>query len=424
MHGNDVSRRSFLKVGALGTSLSLTTGALGIGAPVRAKRSAIFIFLEGGPSHLDTFDLKPEAPANIRGEFRPIETNAGGVEICEHLPMLAKRADRYAIVRGITHNLADHGVGKQYVLTGNKPSQTLKYPEFGSVVAKEHPSAEVLPSYVSIDESFVGPGYLGSEFSPLTAEKPRFGFPYNVRGLSLTDGLTVRRFSKQRDLLKDLDRAFAGYEDLDDQVRGFTRFSAQAYRIISNKATRTAFDLGQEPEKESLRFGRHEFGQSLLLAARLVEAGVHFVTVRLRPAEFDFDTHQDNFSRLKTLLPPFDRGFAALLDRLGERGLLDETAVLCCGEFGRTPKINGQGGRDHWARAMCALMAGGDVKGGQVLGATDKTGSEPTGSGYSPDDVAASFYKNIGISPKKEFATNVGRPITLVREGTPIRGLF
>ena len=154
------------------------------------------------------------------------------------------------------------------------------------------------------------------------------------------------------------------------------------------------------------------------------EAGVHFVTVRLRPAEFDFDTHQDNFSRLRTLLPPFDRGLAALLDRLEERGLLSSTAIMAAGEFGRTPKINNAGGRDHWARAMCALMAGGSVRGGQVIGATDATAAEPASVGFSPDDLAASFFANVGISPKTEFQSNVGRPMTLVRDGHPIRGLL
>ncbi|MEL7267924.1 MAG: DUF1501 domain-containing protein, partial [Planctomycetota bacterium] len=165
-------------------------------------------------------------------------------------------------------------------------------------------------------------------------------------------------------------------------------------------------------------------GQSLLLAARLIESGVHFVTIRLRPAEFDFDTHSENFSRLRTLLPPFDRALAALLDRLEERQLIASTAIMAAGEFGRTPKINASGGRDHWARAMCALVAGGSVRGGKVVGATDATASEPDAIGYSPDDLAATFYANIGIDPKAQFQTNVGRPITLVRDGDPIATLL
>ncbi|MCR9295253.1 MAG: DUF1501 domain-containing protein [bacterium] len=422
----DSTRRQFLKVGALGTGLTLSQ-YLRLHASQSdsaEKRSAIFVFMEGAPSHQDTFDLKPNAPVDVRGEFKPVPTNVAGVQICEHLPMLAERADKYAIIRGITHNVADHGLAKKYLLTGNKASQTVSYPEYGSVVSREFPSSPNLPTYVSIDESFVGPGYRGSRYSPLTAEKPRHGAPYTVRGISLEDGLTIEKYRSQKQLLDDLDVAFKGFEDLDDQVRGMDRFAEQAFDIISSPEARAAFDLSQEKPSESDRFGKHEFGQSLLLAARLVEAGVHFVTVRLRPAEFDFDTHQDNFSRLRTLLPPFDRGLAALLDRLEERGFLSSTAIMAAGEFGRTPKINKTGGRDHWARAMCAVMAGGDVRGGQVIGATDATAAEPTSVGFSPDDLAASFFANIGISPKTEFQSNVGRPITLVRDGTPIHSLL
>lgn len=423
-----ITRRQVLQVGALGSGLSLAQYLRLVAAQVpleeRAKRSAIFIFMEGAPSHQDTFDLKPNAPAAVRGEFSPIATRATSVHICEHLPLLAQRADKFAVLRGITHNVADHGLAKKYLLTGNKASQTVSYPEYGSVVSHEYPSVPELPTYVSIDEAFVGPGYLGSRYSPLTADKPQHGMSYSVRGVSLEDGLTVEKYKSQNKLLEDLDIAFRGFEDLDDQVRGMDRFSQQAFNIISSPQTRLAFDLSKEKPAESERFGKHEFGQSLLLAARLIEAGVHFVTVRLRPAEFDFDTHVDNFSRLQSLLPPFDRGLSALLDRLQERELLSTTAILAAGEFGRTPKINENAGRDHWARAMCAVMAGGDVQGGQALGETDATAAEPASVGFSPDDLAASFFRNIGIDPTHEFQTNVGRPITLVRDGLPIPRLF
>lgn len=419
------NRRQMLKVGALGgLSLSNYLRVKAASKSTSSTRSGIFIFLEGGPSHQDTFDLKPDAPSEYRGEFNPISTSVPGIQICEHLPELAKRAKDYAIIRGLTHTLADHGIGKKYLLTGNRPSQTLSYPEYGSVVSKVHPSASDLPSYVSIDESFVGPGYLGNEFSALTAKKPTYGIPYSVRGISLEDGLTVEKYNSQKKLLDDLDTAFQGYEDLDESVRGLDRFGEQAHDIISSPTTRKAFDLSLEKPAEATRFGRHEFGQSLLLASRLIESGVHFVTVRLRPAEFDFDTHTDNFSRLSNLLPPFDKGLASLIDRLKERGLFSSTAIMVAGEFGRTPKVNNQGGRDHWARAMFALMAGGDVQGGQAIGETDKLAGEPEGAGYSPEDIAASFFQNIGISPQKEFQTNVGRPINLVRDGQLIKQLF
>ena len=419
-----LNRRQLLKVGAVG-GLTLThylrAFASQKGTP---KRSAIFIYMEGGPSHQDTFDLKPNAPAEVRGEFKPISTEVPNMHVCEHLPELAKRANQFAIIRSVSHNVADHGLGKKYVLTGNKPTQTVSYPEYGSVVSRQFPSDADLPTYVSIDESFAGPGYLGSQYSPLTADKPKHGFEYHVRGVSMDDGLTVGRYKLQKQLLDDLDTAFRGFENLDDQVRSMDRFAQQAYEIISSPKTRAAFDLSKEKESESDRFGKHEFGQSLLLAARLIEAGVHFVTVRLRPAEFDFDTHLDNFSRLSTLLPPFDRGLADLFDRLSERSLFSSTAILCMGEFGRTPKINPNSGRDHWARAMCALIAGGAIKGGQVIGATDATASAPAGTAYTPDDLAATFFANIGIDPRTEFQSNVGRPITLVRDGEPIGDVF
>ena len=419
------TRREMLKVGAIGgLTLSQYLRAQAASGKKSSRRSAIFIFLEGGPSHQDTFDLKPDAPARYRGEFKPIPTAVPGILICELLPELAKRMKDYAIIRGLTHPIADHGLGKKYLLTGNRPSQTLSYPEYGSVVSKMHPSARDLPTYVSIDESFVGPGYLGNEFSALTAGKPTFGIPYSVRGISLEDGLTVDRYKSQRRLLDDLDTAFEGFEKLDAPVRGLDRFGAQAHDIISAPSTRKAFDLEQEKPTESKRFGKHEFGQSLLLAARLIEAGVHFVTIRLRPAEFDFDTHTDNFSRLRKLLPPFDKGLAGLFDRLKERGLFESTAIMVAGEFGRTPQINGQGGRDPWARAMFALMAGGDIRGGQVIGETDAKAAEPKNESVSPEDLAASFFQNIGIDPKMEFQANVGRPITLVRDGNPIGRLF
>lgn len=415
-----------LTVGALGTGFTLARylrlQAAQPTAPTR--RSAIFLFMEGAPSHQDTFDLKPNAPANVRGEFQPIATKFAGVQICEHLPLLAQRSDKFAVIRGITHNVADHGLAKKYLLTGNKASQTVSYPEYGSVVTHEFPSEPELPTYVSIDESFVGPGYLGSQYSPLTADKPKHGVPYSVRGVTLEDGLTIGKYKSQKKLLEDLDTAFKGFETLDDQVRGMDRFSQEAFDIISSPKTRAAFDLSKEKAEESDRFGKHEFGQSLLLAARLIEAGVHFVTVRLRPADFDFDTHSDNFPRLRKLLPPFDTALAALLDRLEERRLLASTAIMAAGEFGRTPNINSGGGRDHWARAMCAIMAGGDVKGGPAIGETDAKAAEPLSAGYSPDDLAASFFQNIGINPQTEFRSNVGRPITLVRNGHAIPNLL
>lgn len=414
-------QRTFLKAGALGTTLSLSQflRLQASQSTAGADDSAILVFLGGGPAHQDTFDLKPQAPAEYRGEFRPIRTNVPGIEICEHLPLLARQADRYALIRGITHNLADHGLGMRYLMTGNLPTPVVDYPLFGSIVSREMPAAKELPSFVSIDRPVEGPGYLGAEYGPLsTGEKPQFGQPFRVRGITLGDQITVEKYRSRQSLRRDLDTAFQGYESLDESVRGIDRFSEQAYQIISSPRARDAFDLTLESDREVDRFGRHEFGQSTLLATRLIEAGVRFVTVLLE----GWDTHQDNFGTLgRTLLPNLDQCLSAMLDRLKESGRLSSTSILVTGEFGRTPLINGNAGRDHWAQAMCALMAGRSLHAGQVIGATDAKAEGPVGRGYSPDDLAATFLASIGIDPKKEYQANVGRPITVIRNGNAIK---
>ena len=418
----NINRRQTLKVGALGSCLSLSDFLRAQASEGRADagRSAILVFLGGGPAHQDTFDLKPQAPAEYRGQFSPIATSVPGVEICEHMPRLAKLTRKFTVIRGITHALADHGLGMRYVMTGNLPTPVVTYPMFGSIVSHEMPSRQDLPSFVSIDRPVEGPGYLGAEYGPLsTGEKPRYGQPFRVRGITLDDSLTVEKYRTRRRLRDDIDTAFAGYEGLDESVRGLDRFSEQAYRIISSKKSRNAFDLSLEPERELERFGRHEFGQSAMLATRLIEAGVRFVTVLLE----GWDTHQDNFNTLgRTLLPNFDQCFSAMLNRLDEQGLLSSTSILVTGEFGRTPKVNPQAGRDHWARAMCALMAGGSVSAGQVIGSTDDRAEGPQDDGFTPDDLAATFLQNVGVDPKKEFDANVGRPITAIRNGNVIPG--
>lgn len=307
-------------------------------------------------------------------------------------------------------------------MTGNLPTPVVDYPLYGSVVSKECPSLPDIPSFVSIDRPVEGPGYLGAEFGPLsTGEKPQHGHPFRVRGITLDGSLTLERLNTRKSLLNDIDTAFAGFEELDDSVKGLNRFSEQAYRIIASKRSRDAFDLSLEPDREVDRFGRHDFGQSMMLATRLVEAGVRFVTVLLE----GWDTHQDNFTQLgRELLPKLDQSLSATFDRFGETGRLDSTSILVTGEFGRTPKVNNNAGRDHWARAMCGLMAGGDVQAGQVVGETDDKAQGPRHEGFSPDDLAATFLKNIGIDPKTEYEANVGRPITLIRDGATIKNVL
>ncbi|PAY19946.1 hypothetical protein CKO51_08300 [Rhodopirellula sp. SM50] len=419
-----LNRRQLLQVGALGGSLSLSQFLRSSAAAGHADsgRSAILVFLGGGPSHQDTFDMKPDAPVEYRGQFKPISTRVPGIQICEHLPRLAQRTDKLAIIRGITHSLADHGLGTRYLMTGNLPTPVVSYPMYGSVVSREFPAAADLPSFVSIDRPVEGPGYLGTQYGPMsTGEKPRYGQPFRVRGITLDGSLTVDDFRSRHQLRADIDTAFDGFENLDDAVRGLDRFAQQAYRIISSPRSRDAFDLTREPEQQIDRFGRHEYGQSTMLAARLIEAGVRFVTVLLE----GWDTHMDNFNTLgRELLPQLDQSLSAMLDRLESRGLLESTSILVTGEFGRTPKVNSNAGRDHWSRAMCALMAGASVSAGQVVGATDDKAAGPAGEGFTPDDLAATFFQNIGIDPKTEYQASVGRPITLVRDGSPIPGVL
>jgi hypothetical protein len=419
-----VTRRDFLKVGALGALSLAGYLRLAQAGEVRAAKakSAVFIFLGGGPTHLDTFDMKPDAPAEYRGEFKPIPTTVPGVQVCEHLPRLARLADKYVIVRGVSHTLAGHELGTEYLNTGNRPVPSLIYPGYGAVVSKELPGDADLPHFVAVPNTPQKAGYLGVRYAPLqTNAVPQPGLPFSVRGISLADGLTVEQLEKRQNLLGELDTTFKGFESQSKLIEGLDQFAQQAYAMISSPRARTAFDTSREKPEVVQRFGEHRFGMSCLLAVRLIEAGVRFVTVTFG----GWDTHANNFRQAKeSLLPQLDQGLSALLATLAERGLLDTTIICVTGEFGRTPKVNDRAGRDHWPRAMFVLFAGGGVKGGQVIGASDDKGMGPVGEPITPDQVAASFYHSLGIDYKKEYHTSTGRPVMIVREGSVIRGLF
>lgn len=424
-----IARRDFLKVGALGTGLSLA-GFLNIShakaaQPGKAK-SAIFIHLGGGPSHMDTFDLKPDAPSEYRGTFNPIKTNVSGIEISEHLPKLAACADKFAILRNVSHTLAAHELGTEYVSTGNRPLPSIDYPGYGSVVSKEFSThlEKDLPPYVAVPDTKQRAGFLGVQYAPLsTASTPAVGKPFNVRGIALGGGLTLTEVERRQKLLTDLDQTFAAVEKDSQLLTGLDQFGEQAHAIITSKRAREAFDISKESADIIGRFGTDSFGQSCLLASRLVESGVRFVTLSMG----GWDTHQNNFTQLsKKQCPNFDNGLAPLITTLADKGLLESTAILVTGEFGRTPKINNraaEGGRDHYPRAMFMLMAGGGVKGGQVIGKTDDKGTQPDGDAISPDDVAATFYHLLGIDSTKEYHTNTGRPIMIVRDGKVVKSL-
>ena len=437
-----IQRRDFLKAGALsGMGLSLGNylrlAKAGDISDAKAK-SAIFVNLRGGPSHMDTFDLKPESPEEYRGEFSPIDTNVAGMRICEHLPKLAQCADKYAILRGVSHSLAAHQLGTIYLNTGNRPNPALEYPGYGAVVSKKFERHDaILPPFVAIPNTAQAPGYLGVRYAPLqTRSVPAAGQPFSVRGITLGDGITLTDVERRGQLLNDVNRAFASAETNSELLDGLDQFRRQAFQMVSSPTAREAFDVSREPQESAERFGNHGFGQSCLLACRLVEAGVKFVTVSMG----GWDTHQGNFPRLQGrdssgkavkvgkggggLLPQLDDGLSALFASLEDRGLLESTTVFITGEFGRTPKINDRAGRDHWSRAMFVLMGGGGIRGGQVVGASDDKGQGPAGDAIAPDDVAASFFHSLGIDHTHEFHTTTGRPVMIVREGKIIDRLF
>ncbi len=328
-----VARRDFLKVGVLGAS-SLTLSnylraeASGLSSGATAK-SAIFINLQGGPTHLDTFDMKPDSPSEYRGEFNPIKTNVPGLEISEHLPLLAQTMDKICLVRGVSHTLAAHELGTQYVNTGNRPIPSLEYPAYGAVVTKELGGPEDLPPFVAVPNSQQKPGFLGVRYAALnTGATPKAGQPFSVRGVSLQGGLTVTDVEKRTNLLKSLDTAFRGYEKETQLVDGLDRFAEQAYSVITSPRAKEAFDTSKESPAYSQKFGETPFGQSCLLATRLVESGVRFVTI----SNGGWDTHNDNWNVLKTRqLPPLDQGLSGLFQGLAEKGLLDSTIVFITG---------------------------------------------------------------------------------------------
>ena len=424
-----IQRRDFLRVGAvsgfgLGMGLPhfLAKASEGQLNPKAKGKAAIFVRLAGGPTHMDTFDLKPDAPDTHRGEFKEIKTNVPGVRFCEHLPKLAKVADKFTILRGVSHTLAAHALGTQYLMTGNRPLPSLRYPSYGAVVSKEMESSKELPSFVAVPKQGNYPtGYLGVEYGPFeTGSTPTAGQPMQVRGLALR-GITLDDVDRRNNMVAKYDKAFGSFAKNDKILAGMDEFSSKAYQMMRSTKAREAFDLTKDSAGINSLFDEQSFSQSCLLATRLVESGVKFVTLNLG----GWDTHRDNWNSLKNRnLPALDAGLSGLFRALDEKGMLESTSVFVTGEFGRTPKINQRVGRDHYPRAMFCLMAGGGMKGGQVIGASDAKGEGPKDRTISPDDVAASFMHSLGIDHTKEYHTPTGRPVMIVRHGNLIPELF
>jgi hypothetical protein len=422
-------RRAFLKAGGLGLfglSLpNLLSWQRAFGKTTEKDISLIVLWLPGGLGHHDSFDLKPEAPLEIRGEFSPIPTNVAGIQICELLPELAKQADKYALIRSMTHDQADHGVGQHLMLTGYRQSPSLGYPSIGSVVAKERGWKNNMPPYVLVPDlpplPYFGPGILGSQYTPFASGNPN-SINYQVRELTLPLGVDWGRMRTRRRLLEIVETRFRQLEN-DPRFAAMNEFSERAYALLSSPRAREAFNLSQETDETREKYGYTLTGQGALLARRLVEAGVRFVLVS--KAFGTFDTHSSNFQTLRGELPELDLAAASLLEDLSQRGMLDSTIVLVTGEFGRTPKINNlNAGRDHWPKSFSLLIGGGGLKGGQVIGATDGKGDEVKEEPISPESLAATLYERLGVDYRKVYKTSVGRPLMLVKDAEPIRKLY
>ncbi len=415
-------RRDFLKVGSAGLLglgladlLKLEAGAAAKGG--KKASNVIMVWLAGGPATIDMWDLRPEAPEGIRGEFNPIKTKAEGIEISEHLPKMAEVMDKCTIVRSIHHNIPAHGPGTVYMTTGNRPTPALQYPSLGSLAAKVLPEEPGVPSYVTFGTlrggAAGGAGYLGTSYNPFEVEGAAGRGQLRVRGISLPNDFSVSDLDDRNQLLENFDAGFKALDKSADVAAGLDKFHQQALDILRSDKTKKAFDLDSEKQSVRDRYGRDNFGQSALAARRLVEAGVRFATV----GTGGWDTHNNNFQSLKTRnLPLLDNVLSALIQDLDDRGLLDSTIVYCAGEFGRTPKVNQRSGRDHWARSMAVVLAGGGFKRGYVHGSTDVQGMAPHTEPCSPDDVAATIFKRLGIDPSHELITSTGRPIAMFRE--------
>jgi hypothetical protein len=428
-----VSRRNFLQVGTLAAgSLTLAdqlrtnTAAADAGRPVQRK-AVIQVWLAGGPSHIDMYDLKPNAPAEFRGEFKEIDTNVSGIRISEHLPMQAAMFDKLAVVRSGTHTNAGHGMGSQWMLTGYQPTIEVNdniYPACGSVVSRmQGPNSPGMPAYVNLPRR-LGLGnaaYLGASFNPFAPDDDPNNEGFRVRNLKLPGRVSESRLERRRGLLSEVDAIRRDVDTKGDLV-GLDKFYRDAMEMITSDRAMKAFHIQAEDPKLRDQYGRNDLGQSCLLARRLVEAGVSYVTIQ---AGGGWDTHGDNFAQLKNnLLPKYDRAVATLVKDLHDRGLADQVLVMTFGEFGRTPRINGGAGRDHWPGAMSVLYAGGGLRMGQAIGTTDARAEYPATRAASPGCLLSTMYHTLGIDYQSVFYDQGRRPLSILSEGRPIEDLI
>ena len=432
-------RRDFLQLG-LGATLGLGLSDI-LRLRAQAAESAgkispnqvncILIWMDGGPTHYESFDPKPDAPKEIRGEFKTIPTKIPGVHFSEVVPKLADVSDKFTIIRSICHKDPNHGGGNHYMMTGSPTPVPVGcgafvtfHPSFGSVVSYQRGLRNGLPAYIATPEvsRSGGPNFLGAQHAPFVIG----GYPnsknFKVRDVVLPAGISEGRAQSREELRASLDRMTRIQEKVaEDPSVGFDSFYRQALDLVSSPRAQAAFDMSKEPDSVRDKYGRNDFGQRLLLCRRLVEVGVSFVTCYYG----GWDHHEKIFSALKDdHMPKFDQGLAALINDLDARGILENTLVIALGEFGRTPKVNEKGGRDHWPHAMSVFMAGAGVPRGGVIGATDAKGYYAADDVHSPEDFACTLYTKMGIDPHQVLHSNTGRPVQLVNGGQPIRQLF
>jgi hypothetical protein len=432
-----VSRRSCLQLGlttlfggGLVHGLRLQGAAASANAPLRKADSCILVWLDGGPTHYETFDPKPDAPAEIRGEFEPIATRIPGVHFSQHLTKLADIADKFSVVRSIRHNQGNHGAGNHYMMTGAPPRIPVGcgafvsfHPSLGSTTAHARGNGDGLPSYFSMPRMSRsgGPNFLGAQFAPFVVADDPNRANFRVRDVALPAGLTDDRFSRRNELRGLVDNLVRlSDKAAGDPVAGLDQYYAQGHKLVTSSNAQKAFDVAEETDAVREEYGRNSFGQRALLARRLVEAGVPFITLY----EGGWDHHSDIFKSMNKRMPAVDNTVAALISDLERRGLLETTLVLVLGEFGRTPKINARGGRDHWSNAMSVLMAGAGIPGGTIVGATDRSGYSAVDRVLSPENFVSTVYTKLGIDPNQMLYTPQGRPTHLVSDPNPIAELM
>ncbi len=439
------SRRDCLRLGLgglFGGGLANALQARGVAAApsvvsghAAKATSCILIWMDGGPTHFETFDPKPDAPMELRGEFEAIATAVPGVHYSQHMKRLAASLDKYAMVRSIRHDQGNHGAGNHYMMTGSPPRIPVGcgafvsfHPSMGSVVAKECATGAALPSYFSMPvmSRSGGPNFLGAKYAPFVVNDDPNSKRFRVRDVAVPLDLLGDRFQRRNDVLKLVD-SMKRYRDeaVGDPAVAADQYYQQGMDLVTSPEAQAAFDIGKESDAVRDAYGRNSFGQRALLARRLVEAGVPFITVY----DGGWDHHSDLFGALAKRLPNWDQTVSALIDDLEQRGLLESTLVIAMGEFGRTPKIStlagqSKAGRDHWANAMSVLVAGGGTPGGTVVGATDRNGFAPVERVLSPENLVSTVYSKLGIDPNKLLYTPQGRPSHLVSDPTPISELM